>query len=710
MKAFVRLLLIILVGSLPTSLFAQTAISANWANLGKADFEAVGSGSTLSVGPNTISIATRVNRDGDGNDANFLPYYSSEMLSYYSANIGTKSEVLLYSMDHSIFDAGDYFETVFSLATSVTNLSFTVTNMDRQFVDYRPYFNYVVQMHDAVVVEYDTGDGTWRNLRDLGGAANFNTAGVQTATIGGQRGYHAVANNGTSANGDLAVNFGGTTVKRVRIRYLFGQQNPGNDPTGANQFIGLSGMNWTQAGVTASDLELAASVSNTSPASGSNVTYTLNLYNRGSSTASNLTVRDILPAGMTFLSAGGYGNYDAASGMWTVPSIASGQTRQLTINARVDVPGGTTLTNRAEVWTSPNYDPDSTPGNGNTGEDDYAAVGLTVQGTRTAGIPPTLSCPAGSTLFDWDTRPWAAGSLNNSYAVTGIGTIDFSVSSNGAWVNDAAFGGMSPSLTNQNNGGFAGTQVSLHQYLDFSTISQTASTVITLPTAVPGVQFTVFDIDYAANDFADKLTVTGTYNGATVTPTLTNGTANYVVGNTAYGDAGSAGNVGDGNVVVTFSGPVDTITIIYGNHSLAPADPDGQAIAIHDITFCNPVTVLGVTKVSTIISDPANGNTNPKAIPGAVIEYCILIQNPGSATATNVVGTDSIPTTLAYTAGSMLSGGTCANATTVEDDNATGSDESDPFGGSIAGNVLTASAPSLAPSAGFALKFRATVK
>lgn len=459
------------------------------------------------------------------------------------------------------------------------------------------------------------------------------------------------------------------------------------------------------------DLSLAKSVSSATPAAGAAITYTLQLSNASTSptTATGVEVVDLLPAGVSYVGHSGFGSYNAATGLWTVGSVAPGQTRTLTIQATVTAMATATVRNTAEITASSIADIDSTPDNGATGEDDYAVASFTVQGTRVAGIAPTLACPAGSQLFDWDVRAWASGSLSNTYALSGIGTVGFVVSSTGTWVNDSSFGGMSPSLSNQNNGGFAGTQLSLHQYLDFSSILQTASTVITLPTAVPGAQFTVFDIDYAANDFADRLTVTGSFNGATVIPTLTNGVANYVVGNTAYGDAASGGTSGDGNVVVTFSSPVDTITIVYGNHSMAPANPDGQAIGIFDIRFCNPVAVLNVTKVSALISDPVNGTTNPRAIPGAVMEYCILIQNPGSATATSVVGTDVIPATLAYTAGSMLSGASCAGATTAEDDDASGADESDPFGASISGNTLTATAASLGPSAGFALKFRTTV-
>lgn len=456
------------------------------------------------------------------------------------------------------------------------------------------------------------------------------------------------------------------------------------------------------------DLSLSKSVSNSSPANGTSISYTLALTNSVSSdqTATAVTVADLLPLGVTYVSHSGFGTYNNGSGVWSISSVAPGQTRTLTITATVNATSGATVTNIAEVTASSVVDPDSTPNNGITSEDDYDAARFTVSGTRVAGTPPSLTtvCAAvNQTLFDWNTRAWTAGALITNYAVTNIGTINFTITTDGIFQNST------PDDTTDNVGGFGATEQSLYQFLEYTTQTQVATTVLTLPTAVPGLQFTVFDIDFAANDFADKLTVTGTFNGAPVIPVLTNGVANYVVGNVAIGDAGSDGTSADGNVVVTFLTPVDTVTIVYGNHTTAPSDPDGQAASIYDFNFCNPVTTLGVTKISSVISDPINDVTDPYSIPGAVIEYCVLIANPGSATATSVSATDAIPATMTYTAGTMNSGATCATATTAEDDDAAGADESDPFGASIAGSTITATTNSIGPSAAFALTFRATV-
>lgn len=62
---------------------------------------------------------------------------------------------------------------------------------------------------------------------------------------------------------------------------------------------------------------------------------------------------------------------------------------------------------------------------------------------------------------------------------------------------------------------------------------------------------------------------------------------------------------------------------------------------------------LNVTKTAVVISDPFNGITNPKAIPGAIVEYTISIQNTGATAATTVNLTDPIPANTQYVAGSM---------------------------------------------------------
>ncbi len=455
------------------------------------------------------------------------------------------------------------------------------------------------------------------------------------------------------------------------------------------------------------DLSLTKAVSNVSPANGSTISYTLALTNSSgsSNTATGVVVRDLLPAGINYVSFSGYGTYNSATGDWNIASIAPGETRTLTINATVNVTPGTTVTNTAEVTASSQIDIDSTVNNGITTEDDYASRSLTVAGTRVAGTPPSINafCPANQRFFDWQGRAWTVESTNNNYTLAGIGLINFNLTT------DAPFVAGSPAVNTTNTGGLAATEEGLFVNLNNNTVSDQASVVMTLPTAVPGLQFTIFDIDFGAGSFADKITVTGTYNGATVLPTLTNGTANYVVGNTAIGDVSSNGPDADGNVVVTFTSAVDTITILYGSHSTAPVNPGNQYLTVHDITFCNPQATIAATKTSSIVSDPVNGTTDPKAIPGAIVRYCITLTNTGTATASNLIAADALPPEFSYTAASSRSGTDCATAATVEDDDNIGADESDPVGVSIATDTLTITAATLAAANMIAVTFDGTI-
>ena len=64
---------------------------------------------------------------------------------------------------------------------------------------------------------------------------------------------------------------------------------------------------------------------------------------------------------------------------------------------------------------------------------------------------------------------------------------------------------------------------------------------------------------------------------------------------------------------------------------------------------------------------PVNGTTNPKAVPGATVEYCITVANAsGAALATNVSVTDDLPADVTYSNafGIFINGdAACANGT-----------------------------------------------
>ncbi|TCM21712.1 putative repeat protein (TIGR01451 family) [Novosphingobium sp. PhB165] len=137
------------------------------------------------------------------------------------------------------------------------------------------------------------------------------------------------------------------------------------------------------------------------------------------------------------------------------------------------------------------------------------------------------------------------------------------------------------------------------------------------------------------------------------------------------------------------------------------ADAAGATDAANDGAFSAKddykvsAAALTVLKTSRVVSDPVSGTTNPKAIPGATIEYCISIANAtGSATATNISVNDPLPTNVTYVTSSILLNGTVSGSTC----NADGTS-----GGTFASNTVTGTLSDIAAGVTRTLVFRATI-
>lgn len=121
------------------------------------------------------------------------------------------------------------------------------------------------------------------------------------------------------------------------------------------------------------DLSVAKTVNDTTPDRNDNITFTVTLNNAGPAAATNVSVSDLLPTGLTFVSSTpSQGTYNNTTGTWTVGTVNAAQSPTLLIVATVV--GSTVLTNSAQVSASDTFDNDSTPGNSVVGEDDQASV------------------------------------------------------------------------------------------------------------------------------------------------------------------------------------------------------------------------------------------------------------------------------------------------------------------------------------------------
>ncbi len=131
---------------------------------------------------------------------------------------------------------------------------------------------------------------------------------------------------------------------------------------------GLAAMAQAPSGV---NLNIKTTISNSRPALNDAVSYTVVVTNTGTTTATNVVVKDSIPApglsGVTFTAPAG-SNF--ASGTWSIGSVAPGASTALIV--RGTVIGRGVFFSIAEIMSMSQTDDNSIPGNGNILEDDYS--------------------------------------------------------------------------------------------------------------------------------------------------------------------------------------------------------------------------------------------------------------------------------------------------------------------------------------------------
>ncbi|PHN96050.1 hypothetical protein CSC81_16905, partial [Tenacibaculum discolor] len=106
---------------------------------------------------------------------------------------------------------------------------------------------------------------------------------------------------------------------------------------------------------------------NARPTEGATVTFTITVNNNGPVDATNVSLADAIPAGLTATANNGNTGGDQPSTYvnpnWTIPFIASGQFVTLTIEGTVDVgQNGMTITNTTTAATTPDQTDPTTAG------------------------------------------------------------------------------------------------------------------------------------------------------------------------------------------------------------------------------------------------------------------------------------------------------------------------------------------------------------
>jgi hypothetical protein len=186
---------------------------------------------------------------------------------------------------------------------------------------------------------------------------------------------------------------------------------------------------------------------------------------------------------------------------------------------------------------------------------------------------------------------------------------------------------------------------------------------------------------------------------------------------------GAASSLGSALTETTGAETTGSVDIVFSDAQGTATSDDAARDAkfSEDSDFTISAASLTVTKASVVISDPTNNTTNPKAIPGAVVEYTITISNAsGAATASSVTFTDSLATeitagTVAFVANAYSSGrgirvtAPNINGGAAKDLTNAGSDDEGDWN-VTAGNTVTVTGIQVAATESATVKFRVQIQ
>ena len=288
---------------------------------------------------------------------------------------------------------------------------------------------------------------------------------------------------------------------------------------------------------------------------------------------------------------------------------------------------------------------------------------------------------------------------------------------------------------------------------DVSVNNRVVVTTFTFPTPVRDVTITISDVDFTTNQFRDWFMAVGRNGASTYIPTLvtpfgqvnntgpfTNASSSLTLGPVAtplavtaaqgVGTGASPNTNTTGDITLSFAQPVTSVEVRYGNYPLQTGETatGQQAIGIKGVSFC-PMPSVTLTKTNAPWSDPVNGTTNPKMIPGADLIYTLTVANantspvdlsttvltdplPSQVTFYNGDIDDSGPLTTNYDFNAGTTGLTFGAANLTYSNNAGATYVYTPAAGYDPAVTALRFAPvgSMAANSSFTLKFRARIK
>ncbi|MBI1741721.1 DUF11 domain-containing protein [Candidatus Acetothermia bacterium] len=473
-------------------------------------------------------------------------------------------------------------------------------------------------------------------------------AGVVTCNLG-------TLTNGSSATITIVIttSAAGMITNTVSVAANETDTNPNNNTATQSTTVNPS-----------ANLSIVKSDSPDQVNAGGTLTYTLQINNAGPSPATSVTVTDVLPAGVTFISAIGSGwscSESAGTVTCTRASLAVGPAPDITITVTAPSNDGI-ITNNASV-SSPTNDPNT----GNNTDTETTTVNpvadlsivksdnpdpvnanstltytlnVSNAGPNTAtNVTVTDTLPTGTTFVSASGTGWscseAAGTVTCTRTSLVVGaapaiTITVTAPSNNGTITDTATVTSSTTDSNLNNN------------------TDTEDTTVNAVADLSIVKSDNPDPVNAGATLAYTLQVTNagpsTATNVTVTDTLPTGTTFVSASGTGWSCGQASGIVtctrtslavgAAPNITITVTAPSSggTITDIASvNSSTTDSNPNNNTDT--EDTTVNPVADLSITKSDN--PDPVSAN--------GTLTYTLNVANAGPSTATNVTVTDTLP-------------------------------------------------------------------
>ncbi len=384
------------------------------------------------------------------------------------------------------------------------------------------------------------------------------------------------------------------------------------------------------------DLVLTKVASSASGTAGGTISYTVTLVNLGPSVAQNVTLTDVMSAGLTLsgtpvVTGGILASSNASGATATAPTLGVNQTLTMVINATVTASTGVVTNTASGTSTTP----DPTP---------PVPVPVPTPVTPVADVSTTLSVTAngtpGSTItataIFTNNGPSAAANVVGTIVLPGgaIQSVVIGSLASGASTQTVASYSI-PTAIDRNQTWAAGVVTSTAE----STLANNTVTAVTAVGALADVSTTLRVSGSGSTGGAITATVTFTNNGPSTAQSVT-GTIVTPGGVTQTIAIGSLTAGARTVTVVTYIVPADAPTLQTWMAGVVTNTAE-RTLVNNTVTTATGIRVIA--DLSTTLSVSANGT------PGSTITATAIFTNNGPSTAHNVTGNIVLPSGMTQT-------------------------------------------------------------